>query len=83
MGVLPWLAAFPSQDVFFGPSTIHAMVTAFDKACRSLHDAGQPGIAREIVAKRILDLAREGDTDPDHLCEATLKALGFDRSADR
>jgi hypothetical protein len=72
-----------SQDVFFGPNTIHAMVTAFDKACRSLHDAGQPGIAREIVAKRILDLAREGDTDPDHLCEATLKALGFDRSADR
>jgi hypothetical protein len=40
-------------------------------------------IAWEIVAKRILDLAREGDTDPDHLCEATLKALGFDRSADR
>ena len=72
-----------SQDVFFGPNTSHAMVTAFDKACRSLHDAGQPGIAREIVAKRILDLAREGDTDPDHLCEATLKALGFDRSADR
>ena len=54
-----------SQDVFFGPNTIHAMVTAFDKACRSLHDAGQPGIAR------------------DRLCEATLKALGFDRSADR
>jgi hypothetical protein len=59
------------------------MVTAFDKACRSLHDAGQPGTAREIFAKRIIDLAREGDTDPDHLCEATLKALGFDRSADR
>jgi hypothetical protein len=72
-----------SQDVFFGPNAIHAMVTAFDKACRSLHDAGKPGIAREIVAKRIIDLAREGDTDPDHLCEATLKALGFDRSADR
>ena len=71
-----------SQDVLFGPNTIHAMVTAFDKACRSIHDAGQPSIAR-IVAKRVIDLAGEGDTDPDHLCEATLKALGFDRSADR
>src|ERR1700754_4003134 len=33
--------------------------------------------ARMIVAKRIIDLVREGDTDPDHLCEATLKTLGF------
>ena len=29
-----------SQDVFFGPNTIHAMVTAFDKACRSLTTPG-------------------------------------------
>ena len=72
-----------SQDVFFGPNTIHAMVTAFDKACRSLHDAGQPGIAREIVAKRIIDLAREGDTDQIISAKRPLKALGFDRSAER
>jgi hypothetical protein len=52
------------------------MGVAFDKACRSLHAAEQPGIAREIVAKRIIELAREGDNDQDHLCEATLKALG-------
>jgi hypothetical protein len=51
----------------------------FDKACRSLHDTGQPGIVKEIIAKRIIALAREGDNDPDHLCETTLKALGFSR----
>jgi hypothetical protein len=72
-----------SQDVFFGPNTIHAMVTAFDKACRSLHDAGQPGIAREIVAKRIIDLAREGDPSLRSDLEGAGMALGFDRSADR
>ena len=71
-----------SQDLFFGPSTIHAMVTAFDKACRSLHEPGRrdrKGDCREAHHRP----GPEGDTDPDHLCEATLKALGFDRSADR
>jgi hypothetical protein len=55
---------------------------AFDKACRSLHAAEQPGIAREMIAKHIIDLAREGDNDPDHLCEVTLQVLGFDCSRD-
>ena len=68
-----------SQDAFFGPNATHAMGAAFDKACRSLHDTGQPGIVKEIIAKRIITLAREGDNDPDHLCETTWKALGFSR----
>jgi hypothetical protein len=52
---------------------------AFDKACRSLHAAEH---AREMIAKHIIDLAREGDNDPDHLCEVTLQVLGFDCSPD-
>jgi hypothetical protein len=54
-----------------GPQATHAMAAAFDKVCRSLHDAGQPDIVKEIIAKPIIDLAREGDNDLDHLCEVT------------
>ena len=57
-----------------GPQATHAMAAAFDKVCRSLHDAGQPDIVKEIIAKPIIDLAREGDNDLDHLCEATFGA---------
>jgi hypothetical protein len=53
------------------------MDAAFDKTCQSLHDAGQPDIIKEIIAKRIISLARDGERDPDRLCEETLKALGF------
>jgi hypothetical protein len=50
--------------------------------CRSLHDAGQPDIVKEIIAKPIIDLAREGDNDLDHLCEVTLRILGCGCSRD-
>jgi hypothetical protein len=69
-----------SQDVFFGPDGTRAMGAAFDKACRSL--PGQPDIVKEVIAKRIIDLARAGDSDPDHLCDVALKLLGCDPSLD-
>ena len=53
------------------------MGTAFDKVCRSLHDSGQPRFVKEVIAKRIIDLAREGESDPERLCDMTLKSLGF------
>jgi hypothetical protein len=69
-----------SQDVFFGPDVTRAMGAAFDKACRS--PPGRPDIVKEVIAKRIIDLARAGDSDPDHLCDAALKLLGCDPSLD-
>jgi hypothetical protein len=67
------------QDVFFGPDATRAMGAAFDKACRSL--PGQPSIVKEVIAKRIIDLARGGDSDPDHLCDVTLRTLGYNPSS--
>jgi hypothetical protein len=68
-----------SQDVFFGPDGTRAMGAAFDRACTAL--PGQPDIVKEIIAKRIIELARAGDGDPDHLCDVALKILGYDRSS--
>ena len=53
------------------------MGAAFDKVCRSLHNSGQPSIVKEVIAKRIIDLAREGESDSEQLCDMTLKSLDF------
>jgi hypothetical protein len=51
---------------------------AFDDACKALHDAGQPAIVYEVIAKRIIDAARNGERDPVRLRKAGLAALGAD-----
>jgi hypothetical protein len=56
------------------------MAEAYDKACRSMHDWGQPVIIGEIIAKRIIQFAAAGERDPDELCERALKSLGFSES---
>jgi hypothetical protein len=65
------------DDVYFEPDATEAMGAAFEKACRSINGTGQPDIIREIIAKGIIDLARNGERDPDYLCDEALKALGF------
>jgi lipopolysaccharide/colanic/teichoic acid biosynthesis glycosyltransferase len=51
---------------------------AFDCACRSLHDIGQLNNAvKEVIAKQIVELARDGERDPNKLCEHALQTLGF------
>jgi hypothetical protein len=69
------LPFFPSAA--FDHNATRAMGKAFDRACHSLHDIGQPDLVREIIAKRIIEVARDGERDPDELCVRALKALGF------
>jgi hypothetical protein len=53
------------------------MGDAFDAACKDLNGSGQPEIVREIIAKRILAAARNGERDPHRLCAKALDALGM------
>ena len=53
------------------------MGKTFDLACQSLHDNGQPELVRQIIAKRIIAVARKGERDPDELCARALPASGF------
>jgi hypothetical protein len=59
----------------FDPKTVKLLSDAYDKARKSLHDTGQPYIVNEIIAKRIISLAKQGERDPDHLCKGALTAL--------
>src|SRR6202048_5393474 len=62
----------------FGPTSTYGMGQAFGCACRSLHEIGQLDNAlKEVIAKRIVELARDGERDPDKLCEHTLQTLRF------
>lgn len=66
------------REAAFGPEATRVMGEAFEMARRSLHDTGQPEIVQEVLAKRIIDLARKGERDPQKLCEGALRALGLD-----
>jgi hypothetical protein len=63
----------------FDYDATQAMGEAFDRVCHCLHDIGQPALVREIVARRIIEVARGGERDPDELCARALRALGFGR----
>ena len=48
------------KDEAFGPQDIQAMSMALDDACKPLNIAGDES-AREIIAVRIIELARRGE----------------------
>ena len=58
------------------PEMVKTLCEAYEKACKSLHDTGQPQIVNEIIAQRIIALAQKGERDPDLLCAGALTALG-------
>ena len=48
----------------FGPAAIEAMSKAFEEACIALQVFAGDEKGREIIATRIIDLARNGLIDP-------------------
>ena len=58
---------FPPPGAIFDPKTIAVLTAAYDKAIK-----GQPAALREVIAKRIIELACEGECDIDRLCQGAL-----------
>jgi hypothetical protein len=73
--ILPFIR---KAGTVFDDCLTQIMGEAFDDACNALHDTGQPAIVYEVIAKRIIDAARNGERDPARLRNAGLTALGFD-----
>jgi|HubBroStandDraft_4_1064222.scaffolds.fasta_scaffold119826_3 hypothetical protein len=60
----------------FRPALVVAMREAFQKACKAPQVAnGAPEVMTEGVARRILELAKAGETSPDRLCTGALRKL--------
>lgn len=61
--------------VVFDDADTRIMGEAFDAACEELRDAWQSPLARELMAKRIIDAARAGERDVERLRDAALAGL--------
>jgi tartrate dehydratase beta subunit/fumarate hydratase class I family protein len=55
----------------FGPETTAAMATALEQVCEALRINGD-ATAREVIAERIIELARRGEHDPTKLRDRVL-----------
>ena len=71
----------PIQNVAFDDAATSAMGEAFDKACKSLRSFGTACTVREIIAKRIVAVATNGERDPTRLHEQALLALGIEETS--
>ena len=69
----------PIQNAWFDDAATLVMGEAFDKACKSLRKFGSACTVREIIAKRIVAAARNGERDPAHHHQQALLALGIER----
>ena len=61
--------------VQFSASAVVAMREAFQKACKAPQVADGAPEVTEGVARRILELAKAGETSPDRLCTGALRKL--------
>ena len=57
----------------FDPETIRVMGLAFEMALVTLRLADRGDLANEIVASKIIALAKAGERDPERLCESVMK----------
>ncbi len=70
--------SIPIKDVSFDDTATLAMGEAFDHACVSLHRFGTLITARELIAKRIIEAAKNGEHDPTRLHEQSLIPFGIE-----
>jgi hypothetical protein len=59
----------------FDPEAKRVMGVAFEMTCAALKYSNQSDVAHEAIAKRIIELAKNGMLDPDRLCERVLDDL--------
>jgi hypothetical protein len=64
----------------FDDDATRIMGEAFDRR-KTLHDKGQPQIVYEVIAKRIIDAAKNGERDPVRLRNVGLAGLRLDKDA--
>ncbi len=66
--ILPFL----KDRAVFEPEITHAMSVAFDEVCQALNLTAGLEREREVIAVRIIELARRGEHDPQRLRDRLL-----------
>ncbi len=62
-------------DVWFEPEDLEKLTAAFELAFSKLGLSDRRDPLAVVVAKFIIELAKEGERDPDALCEGALELL--------
>ena len=70
------IRAILENDHAFGPEDIAYLTTAFEAALTRLGLVDRRDPLTTAVAKAIIQLAKEGERDPERLCDGALKILG-------
>ena len=73
---------FLRLEAAFDPDDIRAMSMALDDVCDVLKLHDDPN-AREVMAERIIDLARRGERSPTRLRDRLLSEAGLGEYTDR
>ena len=63
------------QNHAFGPDEIRVLTTAFEEALQSLRLVDRADPATEMVARKIIELAQQGERDPVRLRERAVRSL--------
>ena len=60
----------------FDPETMRLMGLAYEMTLISLRLVDRGDIANNVVAQKIIELAKSGERDPERLCEAVVQQWG-------
>ena len=60
----------------FDPETMRLMGLAYEMTLISLRLVDRGDIANNVVAQKIIELAKSGERDPERLCEGVLQQWG-------
>ena len=61
----------------FEPHDIARMTAAYEAALKLLHLKDRADPVTELIAKKIIEIARAGEGDPAKICVRALKELGI------
>jgi hypothetical protein len=64
------------QEAVFSPEEVSAITKAFEAALQRMGLVNRSDLVAETVARKIIDLARTGERDPDRLCDQVLTIYG-------
>jgi hypothetical protein len=83
MGMVALLsnAAFDSEDTQLLGAAFEAAWEKLNAAGSALAEGSEAALTRELLAKRIIELAKRGERNPDRLVEIALDHLARSRAA--
>jgi hypothetical protein len=70
------------KTMAFEPEAIARMSVAYEEALRLLQIADRQDPITELVARKIIEVASNGERDPAKICEQALRGLGIERGMD-